>query len=174
MAGDGPPQRAGGWWKPVRNALCASPFRAGCLNLPFAGSVGCPVYAALTHRGCLTSNKSKGCDEDGPATNFQESRGWCDPGKGLRRFPSLPSRRPQRRKPSRRPPRMLRQCIEVCGLRRGGGPVRPQFEWYRECIILHPSQSKNRFETGVFRFRAVWKGEKTCYLSTRYSTPSGC
>lgn len=54
------------------------------LNRPF-GPVGSPAYAALTHRGCLTSNKSKGCDEDGPATNFPESRGWCDPGKGLRR-----------------------------------------------------------------------------------------
>lgn len=43
--------------------------------------------------------------------------------------------------------------------------MRPQFEWYRECKILHPSQSKIRFETGVFSFQgSVERGKNMLSL----------
>ena len=42
--------------------LLSSPFRAGRLKQM---CVGRPVYATSVHRGCQTSSKSKGYDEDG-------------------------------------------------------------------------------------------------------------
>ena len=51
--------------------------------------------------------------------------------------------------PSRRFPCMLRQCIEVAGLRRGGEMVFSQFEWYRGFVLL---VSRTNVSWGVFCF----------------------
>ena len=65
-------QRADGWCESVCKSYVLSLLSRSPESRFWC--IGCPVYATLVHRGCLTS-KNKGVDEDGSYERFSQRVG---------------------------------------------------------------------------------------------------